>query len=157
MPRSLKHCGALLGSDPVRDKIAANDDKSWVKRLLAKRRTFLFHGMLDLTHCQEKPTDEPLAVLLWHPAVVVEVPFEVGESPFNLGVGHPDTFRHLVCEEVRQVEVDAVHGGAQSSVCELRHPRLQGGTPVQHVHPYGLPLTFFTSTISKLSPKLSVR
>jgi hypothetical protein len=64
LPRSLKHSRALLGSDPVRDKTAANDDKSCVKRLLAKRRLFLFHGMLDLTHCQEKPTDEPLAVLL---------------------------------------------------------------------------------------------
>ena len=71
--------------------------------------------------------------------MVVEILFEVGESPFNLvvGVGHPVAFRLLVCEEVRQVEVNAVHGGAQPSVGELRLPRLQCGTPVQHVHPFG--------------------
>ena len=64
LPRSLKHSGALLGSNPVRNKTAVNDDKSFVKRLPAKRRPFPIYDMLDFTQCQEKPTDEPLAVLL---------------------------------------------------------------------------------------------
>ena len=64
LPRSLKHSGALLGSNPVRNRAAVNDDKSWEKRQPAKRRPFPFHDMLDFTQCQEKPTDEPLAVLL---------------------------------------------------------------------------------------------
>ena len=33
LPRSLKHSGALLGSNPMRNRAAVNDDKSWVKRL----------------------------------------------------------------------------------------------------------------------------
>lgn len=71
--------------------------------------------------------------------MVVEILFEVGESPFDfvVCVGHPVTFQLPVCEEVRQVEVNAVYGGAQPSVGELRLPRLQCGTPVQHVHPFG--------------------
>lgn len=142
MPRSLKHSRALLGSKPVGNRTAVNDDRSCVKRLLVKRRPFPFHDMLDFTQCQKKTTDESLAVLLRHPAVVVEVLFEVGESPFDLvvGIGHPDAFRQLVGEEVRQVEVDAVHGRTNLSVGELRLSRLQGGTPVQHVHPFGLPM-----------------
>ena len=47
-----------------RNKTAVNDDKSCVKRLLVKRRPFPIYDMLDFTQCQEKPTDEPLAVLL---------------------------------------------------------------------------------------------
>lgn len=106
------HSGTLLGSSPVRSRTAVNDDRSCMKRLLVTRRPFLFHDMSDFTQCQEKSTDEPLAVLLRHSAVVVAVLFERGESPFDcvVGVRLPAIFGQLVREEVRRVESNAVHG-----------------------------------------------
>ena len=68
--------------------------------------------------CQEKPINEPLAVLLCHPAVVVQVLLQVGECSLYLivGVWHPLALRQLAGEEVRQIEVHAVHGGTQPLV-----------------------------------------
>ena len=77
-----------------------------------RRWPFLYYDMLDFTQCQEKPTDEPLAVLPGYAAVGVQVLFQVCKCPlyFVVGVRHSLASELLIGKQIWQVEVDAVHG-----------------------------------------------
>lgn len=107
-------------------------------RRLSRRRPFTMRSV----PCLEKPDDEPLAVLLRHAAVVVQVLLKVGENPFNLVV----RVRHAGAlpegEQVREIEVDAVHRRFEPAVRVMRPPRpFRHGTPVDEY----VPLLFPTS------------
>ena len=80
---------------------------------------------LIVRQCQEKPTDESLASLLAHAAVVVQVLLQVGEHALHLvvRVGHPLAALLLVGEQVGQVEGDAVHGRPQAAMGVARPAR----------------------------------
>ena len=98
---------------------------------------------LIVRQCQEKPTDESLASLLAHAAVVVQVLLQVGEHTLHLvvRVGHPLAALLLVGEQVGQVEGDAVHGRPQAAVGVARPARaLAQGEAVDRVAPLLLPL-----------------
>ena len=75
-------------------------------------------NMLIAIQCQEKPRNEPFAVLLRQPAVVVQVLLQVGECSLNLVVRiwHPLAVLTLVGEEVWKVEVQTVHRCSQPLV-----------------------------------------
>lgn len=68
----------------------------------------------------EKPTDEPLAVLLGHTAVIVEVIFEVGKGTlyFVVGVRHTLAVLSLECEKAGHIEFYAVHCCPRPFVCK---------------------------------------
>ena len=59
----------------------------------------------------EKPTNEPLAVLLGQSTVDIKIFLEVGEGAldFVVCVRHSSTALSLECEQVRQIEIHAVH------------------------------------------------
>ena len=59
--------------------------------------------MFDSVPCQEKPTDEPLAVLIRHAAVDTRAVLQGGEHALHLvvGVGHSGVVGLLVGEKVR--------------------------------------------------------
>ena len=59
--------------------------------------------------------------------MVVEVLLQIGEFAFYfvVCVRHPPAFCQLVREQVRQVEVNAVHGGTKLPVSEPGLPRPQ--------------------------------
>ena len=104
---------------------------------------FAFKTCLIVRQCQEKPTDEPLASRLAHAAVVVQVLLQVGEHALDLvvRVGHPFAAVFLICEQVGQVEGDAVHGRPQTIVGVVRLARaLAHGASVERVAPVLPPL-----------------
>ena len=61
---------------------------------------FFYHAAL--LQCQEKPTNEPLAVLNRHSAVVVQIALQVGKGAFYLVVRirHSHTVLILAGEQV---------------------------------------------------------
>ena len=73
---------------------------------------FLLLHTLSFYQCQEKPIDEPFAILLCKSAMIVQVFLQVNECPLNLvvSIGHSPAFFPLTGKKIRQVEVKAVHG-----------------------------------------------
>ena len=71
----------------------------------------LLSNMRIAFQCQEKPRNEPLAVLRRQPAMVVQVLLQVSERTFNLvvRVWHSLAVLPLENEQIRKVEVQAVH------------------------------------------------
>ena len=104
---------------------------------------FAFKTCLIVCQCQEKPTDESLASVLAHAAVVVQVLLQVGEHALDLvvRVGHPFASLLLICEQVGQEEGDTVHGRPQTLVGVVRLARAFAyGASVERVIPILNPL-----------------
>ena len=73
--------------------------------------------------------------------MIVQVLLQVGEYPLDLvvGIGHSRAFFRLEGEQIGQIEVYAVHGGAQSFVGVLRLAGLQVGAMAKRLMPFFLP------------------
>jgi len=106
----------------MRNRIAQID---WNGQESLSTRLLLFHSK-RFCQCQEKPRNEPLAVLQRESAVIIQVLLQVGERPFDfvVRVGHSLAVLPLVGEEVRQIEVQAVHRCSQSLMCIVHLPIL---------------------------------
>ena len=123
----------------MRNRIVQNDKH--VQEPLSIR-LLLFHAR-SFCQCQEKPRNEPLAVLHRQPAVVVKVLLQIGERALNLvvRVRHSPTVFPLEGEEIGQVEVQTVHRRSQAPVRIVHLSILVEAFVVNRARPFLLYLT----------------
>ena len=132
---SPEHNDALLGSNSMRNRIAPSDSTG-VSINTASR-----FNAKSFCQCQEKPRNEPLAVLQCQAAVVVQVLLQVGERSLYLvvRVRHSPTVFSLTGEKIRLVEVLAVHRRSQASMCIVHLSIFVEALMVDRVLPFLLP------------------
>lgn len=108
----MKRSEALLGSNLMRDSAVMRK-----RKMSGPGGRSLLYLRIAIP-CQEKPTNKPLAVFRAHPTMVIQILLQVGEHALDLvvGVRHSLTAWLLVCEQVRQEEVYAVHGSSEPFV-----------------------------------------
>ena len=98
----------------------------------------LFHAS-SLSQCQEKPNDEPLAVLQSHTAMVVQVSLQICECSLYLVVSIWHTWTFLKCEQVGYVGVQGACGLMQPPVRILCLARLEHRPAENRIVPFFFP------------------